>query len=70
MSFEGCKINKAERISSSLNEIFLVYDQVTLGSSCYRVLKKGTYEDCTKIQGILAEPSQSEPFFPDEVRGP
>ena len=46
---------------------YVVYDQVTVGSSCYRVLKKGTYEDCTKIQGILAEPSQSEPFFPDEV---
>ena len=52
--------------------IFSVHDQVIVGASCYRVLKNGqtsslSYEDCAKIKGIKAEPSDTEAFFPDTV---
>ena len=43
-----------------------------VGPSCYRVLQSGesfspTYDFCGQIEGILAEPSESEAFFPPAV---
>ena len=50
-----------------------VSDQVIVGASCYRVLQSGeafkpTYDGCGQIEGILAEPSESEAFFPPLVQ--